>query len=157
MIENRTLDYALITIGIFLVVIGCLLFYLIAMRLRQVRREQSIKEYIEEYKDVWYRYLVLGKDVERIHNSRVTNPYIKEAIDRILVTYVSSINNPDMLERISHFCSLNFKRYYRAMLYHRNWGIRMNGLYRALDFRLSFLLPDVEYLLKKKKYTSEEE
>ena len=157
MIENRTLYYALITIGVFLVVIGCLLFYLITMRLRQVRREQSIQEYIEEYKDVWYRYLVLGKDVERIHSSRVTHPYIKEAVDRILVTYVSSINNPDMLERISHFCSLNFKKYYRSMLYHPSWGIRMNGLYRALDFRLSFLVPDVEFLLKKKRYTSEEE
>lgn len=157
MIENQTLSYALFVIGIFLVVIGSLLFYLIVMRTRQVRREQRIKDYLEEYQDVWYRYLVLGENVERLHESRVMDPYIKQAVDRILMTYVSSINNPDVVKRISHFCSLNFKKYYRSMLYHRNWGVRMNGLYRTLDFRLSFLLPDVEQILRKKRYKSEEE
>jgi hypothetical protein len=157
MIENQTLSYALFIIAIFLIVIGSLLSYLIVMRVRQVRREQHIKDYINKYQDTWYRYLVLGEDVGRLHDSRVMDSYIKEAVDRILKTYISSINNPDVLERISHFCSLNFKKHYRSMLYHRNWGVRMNGLYRTLDFRLSFLLPDIEHLLKKKRYTSEEE
>ena len=157
MIENKTLYYTFLVIFVLSIIIVSLLCYLIVMRIRQARREQIIKDYVEEYQNLWYRYLVLGENVERLHESRVTNSYIKEAVDRILMTYVSSINNPDMIERISHFCSLNFKKYYRSMLYHRNWGIRMNGLQRTLDFRLSFLLADVEYLLKQKKYTTEEE
>lgn len=157
MIENQTLSYALAASAFLLLIIGVLFFYLIVMRVRQLRREQRIKDYLKEYQDVWYRYLVLGENIERLHSSRIMAPYIKEAVDRLLTAYVSSVSNPDVIERIGHFCSLNFQKYYRSMLHHRNWGVRMNGLYRTLDFKLSFLLPDIEQLLKKKKYTSEEE
>ena len=157
MIENRTLFYALIIIGMFLLAIGSMLFHLIVMRTRQIRRERLIEEYTKAHEDVWYQYLVLGQNVRTLDDSRMMKPYIKEAVERILTAYVSSINNPDMVERISHFCSLNFHKHYRSMLYDRNWGVRMNGLYRTLDFRLSFLLPDIEQIIKKKKYKSEEE
>ena len=157
MIESQILSYALAATAFLLLIIGFLLFYLIMMRIRQLRREQQIQDYLKEYQDVWYRYLVLGENVEKLYPSRVLKPYITEAIDRILMTYVSSIKDLDVVERIANFCSLNLQKHYRSMLHHRNWGVRMNGLYRTLDFRLSFLLPDIEQLLREKKYTSEEE
>ncbi|WP_431028290.1 HEAT repeat domain-containing protein [Lysinibacillus sp. LZ02] len=157
MITNSTLLYALVIISILLLLISCMFLYLVVMRMRQTYREKMINAYIKEHKDNWYRYLVLGQDIELFSKSHAIDSYTKEAIDRIFINYVTTINNEDIIERISYFSYLNFQKYYRNMLQHRNWGVRMNGLYRTLDFRLTFLVPDVEHLLKNKKYSTEEE
>ncbi len=157
MIENTTLYYALFAIAILFLAIISIFIYLVINRVYQMKREQAICQYIEEQEDAWYRYLVLGENLSYLSGSRVQEPYVKEAIDRIFVTYAMMINNTAIIERISAFARLNAHSYYQNMLYHRNWGVRMNGLDRTLDFHLDFLAPDIEKILKQKKYSSMEE
>ena len=157
MVTNDTLLYALIVCVILFLFITLIFTYLVLMSIRQIHREKVINNYIEDNKDVWYRYLVLNEEIMLLSNSHTLNETIKEAIDRIFINYVTTTNNEIVIQRISHFANLNLQKYYRNMLYHKNWGVRMNGLYRTLEFRLYSLVPDIEHLLKKDKVTSKEE
>ncbi|WP_332646496.1 HEAT repeat domain-containing protein [Lysinibacillus sp. 54212] len=157
MIISKSLLYALVTMGFLILFIFIIFFYLIFKRYFETRREEKIQRYISEYSDIWYKYLIYGTAKERLIPTRANKTYLAIAIDRIFTNYTKTINNEDVINRMSHFAELNFQEYYRKMLKSKNWGVRMNILYRVIDFKLAFLIPDLEKTLRNNKCQSEEE
>lgn len=157
MITSGKVSYILLVIIVLLLFIGFIFSYLVIMRIIQTRREAKIAHYINQYSDAWYNYLVNGVVGEYLLPSHRAEKHIHIAVDRIFSNYVSYINNEDVLQRIQHYIHLNFQSYYRNMLASRDWGIRMNALYRIVDFRLEFLVDDVKQIARKKQYESTEE
>lgn len=154
---SKSLLYALVTMGFLIIFILLIFFYLICKRYLETRREKKIQQYIEEYSDSWYNYLIYGAAEECLLPMRTSKTYLTIAIDRIFTNYTKTINNKEVINRISGFAELNFQAYYRNMLHSKNWGVRMNALYRLIDFKLAFLIPDIEKILRNNKAQSAEE
>lgn len=154
---NGTLEYALIGIALFAMILVILFLYLFTQRLKQNRFEQQIQTYIQTHMDDWYNYLIADSDTAILHELRVVSTTDKAAIDRIFTRYVKNIKNEDIRDKIAHYNQLNSRKFYLKKLQSKNWGERISILYKISDFKMFFLVPEVEKLLRRtKKLTLEE-
>lgn len=79
------------------------------------------------------------------------------AIDTIFVSYVTTMNKEEILERASTYAALNMKNYYVEQLNSRDETVRLHVLQRTLILEPEFLVPLIERRLKDNRIGSIEE
>lgn len=144
MITNQILNISIIAIIVLLGFVAVLFFYLVFMKRKEQRKEKRIMEYFEQHEIEWYDYLVnltpLTK--QKGHNTN------KDAVDKLFVTYMLTINNEEVRNRIANYAELNMKTYYLKQLQSKDLVQRINVLHRVLLFNFGFVVPIIEKQLK---------
>lgn len=148
MVTNDILFGAvLITFALFLIIV-IIFNYLAFKRRKDNRFNRKIERYILKHEQLWYRYLLYGESIEGALKFRHFDAHTREAIDKIFISYITTINNPEVREQISHFAALNMQNFYKKMLESKEWADRLNVLRRTILFDLQFLIPSIEEKLK---------
>ncbi|MER1990267.1 MAG: HEAT repeat domain-containing protein [Solibacillus isronensis] len=143
----------LIICSVMLFILLCIYFYMIYRRNLKKRSFNKINHYIQQNDRDWYNYLVLNKP---LRNHSTTKNELA-AIDTIFVSYVTSMNKEEILERASTYAALNMKNYYTKQLTSRDEADRLHALQRTLILDLEFLVPLIERRLKDNRTGSMEE
>lgn len=140
---NITILTVLYCIGI--LVLFCLfLFGILAIRyFIQMRHQRVMDKYYKKTEQLWFNYLIEDSQFTLKLIPKTTNE-IKSA-ENILLSYINNISDEAIQSKISFFAKAYLSNYYMKMLTHRRWSIRMNTLYRIVDFRLDNL---VDYCLE---------
>lgn len=115
----------------------------------------KIKQYLEQHDKQWYPYFIEGKELEA--NVAPHNRFELKAIEQLLIGYTKTVADNAVLSRISSFAELYLLKHYRKQLRRKKWSIRINTLYRIVDFRMRQMVPDVLEMLKRPKSYSKEE
>lgn len=153
MITNKILLGAIVCITVFIGIIMLLFFYLVYKRRSEQRFNHQVNTYIKQHENEWYNHLVKGEPIGKMGE----NFTVKVAIDKIFVTYITTINNKEVRERISKYASLKLQGYYQNQLKSSDLSIRLNVLQRTLLFELDFMVLQIERKLKKNEIQSVEE
>ena len=143
----------LIICSVMLFILLCIYFFAIYRKNRKKHSFNKINNYIQQNERDWYNYLVLNKPL-RNHS---TTKNEMAAIDTIFVSYVTSMNKEEILERASTYAALNMKNYYVKQLTSRDEAVRLHALQRTLILDLEFLVPLIERRLKENRTGSMEE
>lgn len=143
----------LIICSVILFILLCIYFYMIYRKNLKERSFNKINNYIQQNDRDWYNYLVLNRPLQ--NHSTTKNELA--AIDTIFVSYVTTMNKEEILERASTYAALNMKNYYIKQLTDRDESIRLHALQRTLILELEFLLPLIERRLKENRTGSMEE
>ncbi len=143
----------LIICSVMLFILLCIYFFAIYRKHRKTRSFNKINHYIQQNDRDWYNYLVLNKP---LRNHSTTKDEL-EAIDTIFVSYVTTMNKEEILERASTYAALNMKNYYVKQLTSRDEAVRLHALQRTLILDLEFLVPLIERRLKENRTGSMEE
>ncbi|WP_274309557.1 HEAT repeat domain-containing protein [Solibacillus daqui] len=144
MITSQILILSIVAIVVLLGIVAVLFFYLVFMKKREQRKEKKIKDYFEKHEIEWYNYLVNHTPLTKYPGHK-TN---KEAVDKLFVTYMLTVNNEDVRNHIATYAELNMKSYYLKQLQSKHLVRRINVLHRALLFNFSFVVPIIEKQLK---------
>lgn len=153
MITSQILKISIIAIVVLLGFVTILFFYLVWMNRRQQRKEKRITQYFERHEKDWYNYLVNQSPFikQKEHKTNL------DAVDKLFVTYMLTINNEEVRNRITNYAELNMKPYYLKQLQSKSLVQRINVLHRALLCNFSFIVPIIEKQLKAGKVESIEE
>lgn len=143
----------LIICSVMLFILLCIYFFAIYRKNRKKHSFNKINNYIQQNERDWYNYLVLNKP---LRNHSTTKNELA-AIDTIFVSYVTSMNKEEILERASTYAALNMKNYYVKQLTSRDEADRLHALQRTLILDLEFLVPLIERRLKENRTGSMEE
>lgn len=143
----------LIICSVMLFILLCIYFFAIYRKNRKKRSFNKINHYIQQNDRDWYNYLVLNLP---LRNHSTTKNELA-AIDTIFVSYVTSMNKEEILERASTYAALNMKNYYTKQLTSRDEADRLHALQRTLILDLEFLVPLIERRLKDNRTGSMEE
>lgn len=143
----------LIICSVMLFILLCIYFYAIYRKNRKKHSFNKINNYIQQNERDWYNYLVLNKP---LRNHSTTKNELA-AIDAIFVSYVTTMNKEEILERASTYAALNMKNYYVEQLNSRDETVRLHVLQRTLILELEFLVPLIERRLKDNRIGSIEE
>ncbi|WP_342575364.1 HEAT repeat domain-containing protein [Solibacillus sp. FSL K6-1781] len=143
----------LIICSVMLFILLCIYFYAIYRKNRKKHSFNKINNYIQQNERDWYNYLVLNKP---LRNHSTTKNELA-AIDTIFVSYVTTMNKEEILERASTYAALNMKNYYVEQLNSRDETVRLHVLQRTLILELEFLVPLIERRLKDNRIGSIEE
>lgn len=153
MISSVTLLWIILTLFVLLLLFS---LYLTILRLLEKWRMQKEEAYVIRAKDVWMNYLFYGGEW---NDSLIPeNTYEMKAAERFLVKILNNTYIEGTQQKIYLFANDYMASYYQAMLRSPEWSHRMNGLYRALDFRLvSVAEKHIERWERKKVATIEED
>ncbi|MEK5079778.1 HEAT repeat domain-containing protein [Solibacillus sp. FSL W7-1436] len=143
----------LIICSVMLFILLCIYFFTIYRKNSKKRNFNKINNYIQQNERDWYNYLVLNKPLQ--NHSTTKNEL--EAIDSMFVSYVTSMDKEEILERASTYAALNMKNYYMNQLTSRDEAVRLQALQRTLILELEFLVPLIERRLKENRTGSMEE
>lgn len=157
MITNDILFGAMVIISGLILIIAIIFNYLAVKKRKDERFYYKVNRYIAKYEQQWYRYLLYGEPIKGAHRKKYFEHYVLEAIDKIFVSYVTTINNPEVRENISHFAMLNMQGFYKKMLASSEWADRLNVLRRTTLFNLQFLEPIIEKKLRRNEIEQMEE
>ncbi|MFC4403416.1 HEAT repeat domain-containing protein [Gracilibacillus xinjiangensis] len=147
----------LLAIGI--AVLCLLLFiltcYVVSQRWRSKRQCLLISNYITKHADDWFDYLINEKENQAI--IKPTNKQDFAAVEEILIKYIKNVSSEELTSRITMFANLYLVDYYQKKLRHLRSSVRLNTLYRIIDFRMDRLYEYVAQMIdSKKKYTNQE-
>ena len=143
----------LIICSVMLFILLCIYFFTIYRKNEKKRTFNKINNYIQQNERDWYNYLVLKKPLPK----HLATKNELEAIDSIFVSYVTSMNKEEILERASTYAALNMKNYYEKQLSSGDENVRLQALQRTLVLDLEFLVPLIESRLKENRTGSIEE
>ncbi|HHW94498.1 MAG TPA: HEAT repeat domain-containing protein [Mogibacterium sp.] len=155
------MDIIKISIDTLIKGIGVLSFILILLSVHIVIKSSKekaeagkIKAYIQNKQDLWYQYFndEIVLPVELIPNNDIE---IK-ATEEIFLAYIKNISNSTIEEKIRKFSNQYLRQYYSGFLLSRKWSLRMNALYRIIDFKIDSLAPECKKLEKRTKLSPEE-
>src|SRR5690606_37951071 len=102
----------LIICSVMLFILLCIYFFAIYRKNEKKRTFNKINNYIQQNERDWYNYLVLKKPLPK----HLATKNELEAIDSIFVSYVTSMNKEEILERASTYAALNMKNNCRAVM-----------------------------------------
>ncbi|MGG0656160.1 HEAT repeat domain-containing protein [Rummeliibacillus pycnus] len=137
------------------VLIICGSLYLINNRMLQMQNDNKVQKNIEEFLPLCYRYFIEGYPTETLEN--IQNPHQIKAMEIILTKYIHLLSDQDVIIRIHSYAEKNLYVHYKKNLRSRRWGIRINALYKILDFQMQSLAPDVLELLNSSREFSQKE
>ncbi|WP_164779543.1 HEAT repeat domain-containing protein [Paenibacillus kobensis] len=138
---------ALIILLFTLLLIGITL-YLFWSRTREKANQHVKKAYIEKHNRHWYEYF---RNLAPFSEEMVpVSPYEIEAVEEIFLSYLMNVSDADIRGKIKQFANEHLVGHYKRMLSSRNWGKRMNSLYRIADFQIYALLDVCEQMERAK-------
>jgi len=137
----------LVSLAIFLITLLLLLLgYLIIRKMLMSRRERRIAEMMKKKQQVLFMYLQKGKwSRELIPTTNLE----RTALEKLLINFLDLFKGEEVGVRVMEYTTSYFVSYYKRKLLHRNGSIRLNTLYRILDFGISELNDDIVSLLEK--------
>lgn len=151
---SEILLLTIIVLGIVVIVAGCSI-YLIYNRLLQNKDEKRVENYVSEFLPYCYRYFIEGDSIKTLDN--IQNSHQVKAIEMILTKYIHLLNDQDVNHRITQYVEKNLSEYYKKKLRSRRWGIRLNAIFKILDFNIQSLAPSVLELLNSSRKFSQKE
>lgn len=128
--------------------------YLIWSRTGEVSHQRKTEEYVKENQDAWYHYLINDKPFSKALIPK--DKYELYGVEQIFLSYIKNTSDSAILEKIRRFSNESMKTHYEKLLNSRKWSIRMNALYRILDFHIDSLI-DQCIQLESKKLSSDEQ
>jgi len=149
-----SIDTLIKGIGVMLLILVLLSIYMVVKSMKESVVDRKVKAYIQSKQDLWYRYLN-GKTTltpELIPNNEIE---IK-ALEEIFLAYTKNISDSGIREKIRKFSNRYLRRYYLDLLLSRKWSLRMNALYRIIDFGLDSLADECKKLAKRAHLSPEE-
>lgn len=123
-----------------------LLGYLIIRKVLISRKERRIAEMMKKKQQVLFMYLQKGI---RSRKLTPTTSLERVALEKLLINLLDLFKGEEVEARVTEYTTAYFSPYYKRQLFHRNGSIRLNTLYRILDFRISELNDDIVLLLEK--------
>lgn len=121
--------------------------YLVLNRTGEVSRQRKKEAYIKQNQDAWYQYLRGSKPFPEILTPK--DKYELYGIEQIFLSYIKNASDPAIHEKIRLFSNKSMKNHYGKMLDSGKWSIRMNALYRIVDFHIDSLMDHCIRLEKK--------
>lgn len=157
MITEELLFIMLYITGFFVFVIIITYLYLTVKNRAEVKVNHSIKQYIQQNSHNWFEYLVLNKPLMIGKLDKKLNNIHNLAIDRLFMSYVSTIKNEDVIKNISNYAEENMQSFYGKKLNSHRWATRINCLKKIRLYNLTFLHSQIEEKLKNRQFNSNEE
>lgn len=152
--SSEILFFVILIVAIVVILIGCSV-YLIYNRLQQSKTEKKVQNNITEFLPLCYQFFVEGNPTESLEN--IQNPHQIKAIETILTKYIYLLSDQDVINRIQQYAGNSLSEHYQKDLKSRRWGIRINALYKIIDFKIQSLAPYVLDLLNSSKKYSQKE
>jgi len=140
-------------IAILLILLALCTLYLIINRKFEVSRENKVAAYKKVVLPEWIDYLNGRNGFSR--SMIPVKRFEIIAVEEILISYMHNFRGPDLEEKICNFANHHMASHYKDMLHSLNWSVRMNALYRIVDFRMDNMIMSLERL-ETKKLTREE-
>ncbi|WP_153730282.1 HEAT repeat domain-containing protein [Sporosarcina obsidiansis] len=138
---------------VLVVALAVFTLYMVIERHRENKRTLLAATYLNNNRIGWYDYLRTD-GVPEDHLIPRNDAEVK-AVEELFRMLVHNVKEDGMEERISGFANRWMSGFYRKKLNGRNWGERMNALYRIYDFGIDSLTVDCRDMAKKS--ISEEE
>lgn len=147
------LDIILLLMLIVVLLLVSFSLYLFWERAKQLRHQERVQYYIEANKQQWFQML---HDIEPLSEQWIpSKQHEYDAIEEIFVSYIQTLSNPSICNKIYQFANDYLADYYRGRLTSRHWSVRMNSLYRVCDFQLQSLLEPCKQM-RQRRITREE-
>ncbi|MCD5325878.1 MULTISPECIES: HEAT repeat domain-containing protein [Pontibacillus] len=140
---------ALFVILLALLLTGLLLF-LLAQKGRTIRYEERKKEYKRKLKPVVQQVVISG---EEGHSSLIQHDRIVyEALSELLEEITTTLKDSSVKMRVNSFAQWTMTDYYKRLLAHRRFSLRMNALYQIEDFKIQSFHEELWQRYKQKRY-----
>lgn len=133
----------------------CLAIYLVVQRQAETKRHKAINDYILTEEKHWYAYLT--GEVELSKKLIPKSAYEREAIEEIFLVYMKNLSNSFIKERITSYAGKYLASYYKQQLKSFRSSMRLNALYRILEFDLMNELSEQLKQFKNRRLTREEQ
>ncbi|AYC28829.1 HEAT repeat domain-containing protein [Paenisporosarcina cavernae] len=140
---------------VLLVLLGIFSFYLTILSMLQTQSRKKQLAYMDRSKWKWMDYLYHDGDFEEAMIPTTRDEM--KAAEKLLVSFLNAVYVEGTQYKIRKFANQYMTTYYRRMLTSPEWSIRMNALYRVLDFYLIDLAEEYMTFYKKKKVRNREE
>lgn len=153
------MNFSIIWIALFvlvlaLVLVGVLMFLLFQKR-RNIRYESRKESYKEKLKPVVQQVVLSG---EEGHSRLIQNEQIVyEVLSELLEELTTTLKDPYVKMRVNSFVQWTMTDYYKRLLHHRRFSLRMNALYHIEDFQVQHFQELLWYRYKNKTYKNKEE
>jgi len=147
MIES-SIHLLLRLIVILLALLALSSMYLFVMRQIEVVRNGKIFNYKKAVLPEWIDFLNGVTDFSCTLIPRTKEEIV--AVEEILLSYLHNVRSPGLLDKISNFANHHMISHYRKMLRSLNWSVRMNALYRIVDFQMDGMKLELERFERRK-------
>jgi hypothetical protein len=131
---------------ILVLLLAVLLAYLIIRKVAIARKERQIASIMKANRGRMMTYLQTGAWDERL--IPVTN-LEKTALEQLLMDLLDVFKGEEIRRRAEEYTVARFAPYYQKQLFHRDGSIRVNTLYRILDFQIFNLNDEILQLLQR--------
>lgn len=139
--------FFLLSLTILLITLLLLLLgYLIIRKVLIRRKERRVADIMKKKQQVLFIYLQKGIKSRKLTPSTSLE---RAALEKLLINFLDLFKGEEVEARVTEYTTVHFLSYYKKQLFHRNGSIRLNTLYRILDFQISQLNDDIVLLLEK--------
>lgn len=138
--------------GLLIVLTGFTLYIVVERKLED-RRKRIESAYLIRNREGWYEYI--RSDGMAEESLAPNNDAEVTAIEELFRTIVHNIKGEELERKISAFANHHLSKGYRKKLRGRNWGERLNALYRIHDFGVDSLAGECRELAKRTKSSEE--
>lgn len=118
------------------------------------QQNKRAKRYLEKTKTLWESYLLEDGFFSVVLIPRGKSEIV--AVETLFLSYIHNMYNEEVDEKVRDFAKTYLIQHYEKELKDKNWGKRMNALYKVIDFHLVELVPFYENLNREMK-TKEEQ
>gem|GEM_PF-5545323 len=122
--------------------------YMVIARHRENRRSLQASAYLETNRLAWYDYLRRDGAGEEVLIPK--NLAEVSAVEELFRSLVHNVRGDGMERRISSFSNRHLAGVYRKRLKGRNWGMRVNTLYRIHNFGVDALAADCRAMTERR-------
>ncbi len=149
-----SIDFLLKSIGVSAFILIVLSVYVVVISVKEEANARKIKEYIQNKQNLWHQYF---NDEIALSQKLIPNNDIEiKAIEEIFLAYTNNISNSTVREKIREFANQYLRQYYLRLLLSKRWSLRMNALYRIIDFEIDSLVAECKKLEKRTNLSPEE-
>lgn len=128
----------LISINILLLFLLLILFsFLLVQKNRNIKRKKRKEKLKKNLQKPLFKYLNEGNEIKTRLFQR--EPISYESVQELLSEYNFLAKGDEVTERVQKFAEMYFADYYRELIEHKNWSIRMNTLYSIEEFGIMSL------------------
>ena len=149
-----SIDTLMKGIGALSLILAILSVYIVIKSMKEKAFAKRIKAYIQSKEELWYRYF--NNEIALPQVLIPNNDIEMQAVEEIFLAYVKNISNSGIKEKIRKFSNQYLRQYYLKLLLSNKWSLRMNTLYRIIDFNIDSLAAECQKLRKRAKLSPEE-
>jgi hypothetical protein len=143
-----SIDFILIGITVLVSTLTVLYVYLVCKARIENIKQRKKEAYIAANLPEWDSYF---RDEIALHNKMLPrNASEIQGVESIFFAYIKNFSDVEIREKIKAFSNQYLKEYYRNILKSKKWSIRLNALYRIIDFQIEELLDECRQLERQK-------